>query len=209
MRQAIAPRRTQRRTLETRDRLVEAALFLFAERGFEGTTTREIAKRASVALAALPYHFETKDALWRAAADRIFDLLRGALATRIDDLASLEPRERLRLALREFLAFAADHPELHRFMLTEGTAPSDRLAWLVERHVRPLFTAITAWFGDTRHRGLAPEGRAEHLFYAIVGAVSMPYAVAPEFTLLTGRDPRELRDAHAEFILGLFLPPVR
>ena len=43
----------------------------------------------------------------------------------------------------------------------------------------------------------------------IVGAVSMPYAVAPEFTLLTGRDPRELREAHAEFILGLFLPPVR
>jgi TetR/AcrR family transcriptional regulator len=208
MRQATLPRKTQRRTLETRERLVAAALAIFAERGFEGATTRAIAKRAGVALAALPYHFETKDALWRAAADRIFDLLRGALAARIGDLAAVEPGERLRLALRDFLAFAAAHPELHRFMLTEGTAPSERLAWLVERHVRPLFAAVSAWFGDAQHRGLAPRGRAEHLFYAMVGAVSMPYAVAPEFRLLTGRDPTELFDAHAEFLLDLFLPPI-
>jgi TetR/AcrR family transcriptional regulator len=208
MRQA-APRRTQRRTLETRERLLEAALPIFAARGFDGATTREIAKRAGVALAALPYHFETKDALWRAAVDRIFDLLRGALAMRVDELAPLEPRERLRRALREFLAFAAAHPELHRFMLSEGTAASERLTWLVERHVRPAFDVLTAWFAEAQRQGLAPRGRPEHLYYAMVGAASMPYAMAPEFALLTGRDPNDLFEAHADLLLELFVPAPR
>lgn len=206
MRQARAPRRTQRRTIETRERLLAAALPIFAARGFEGATTREIAKAAGVALAALPYHFETKDALWRAAVDRIFALLRGALGTRLEDLDALAPRERLRRLLREFVAFAATHPELHRFMLSEGTAPSERLAWLVERHVRPLFTALCSGFADAQRRGLAPRGRPEHLFYAMIGAASMPYAMAPEFTLLTGRDPADVFEAHAELLLALFVP---
>ena len=209
MRQAPTPRRTQRRTLETRERLLEAALPIFAARGFEGATTREIAKRAGVALAALPYHFETKEALWRAAADRIFELLRAALAPRLGELAALAPRERLLRTLREFLAFAAAHPELHRFMLAEGTEPTERLAWLVERHVRPLFAAFVESVGDAQRAGVALRGRPEHLYYAMVGTASMPYAMAPEFRLLTGRDPGDLLDAHAELLLALFLPASR
>jgi TetR/AcrR family transcriptional regulator len=200
-----APRRTQRRTLETRERLLEAALPIFAAHGFEGATTREIAKRAGVALAALPYHFETKDALWRAAVDRIFALLHDAVAVRLDALAGLEPHERLRHALRDFLAFAAAHPELHRFMLQEGTAPSERLTWLVERHVRPVYERLTGWFADAQHAGVVPPGRTEHLFYAMIGAASMPYAMAPEFALLTGREPEDLLDAHADLLVSLFL----
>jgi AcrR family transcriptional regulator len=200
-----APRRTQRRTVETRERLLEAALPIFAAHGFEGATTREIAKRAGVALAALPYHFETKDALWRAAVDRIFALLHDAMAARLDALAGLEPRERLRRALRDFLAFAAAHPELHRFMLREGTAPSERLTWLVDRHVRPLYERLTRWFAAAQREGVVPPGRPEHLFYAMIGAASMPYAMAPEFALLTGRAPDDHLDAHADLLVSLFL----
>jgi len=78
-------RRPQQRSLETRERLVEAALEAFARDGFEGATTRAIARRAGVALAALPYHFTTKEALWKAAADRIF----GRLGTRRDARAAV------------------------------------------------------------------------------------------------------------------------
>src|SRR5512134_1304657 len=110
-------RRPQQRSLDTRDRLVEAALHVFAEHGFEGATTREIARRAGVALAALPYHFETKEALWRAAVDRIFGLLADRFAGALPGLAASEARERPRQLLRDFVRFAAEHPELHRFML--------------------------------------------------------------------------------------------
>lgn len=202
------PRRPQQRGLETRDRLVEAALAVFAARGFEGATTREIARRAGVALAALPYHFETKEALWRAAADRIFGLLAERFAPLIagGGAPGLEGARRL---LREFVHFAAEHPELHRFMIQEGTGPSPRLTWLVETHVRPLYTAVRGLAGEARRRGGVP-GRLEHLYYAMIGAASMPYAVAPEYELLTGARPdaKALVDAHVALLERLFFPEV-
>jgi AcrR family transcriptional regulator len=46
-----------------RDRIVEAALELFATRGFEGTSTKAIALAAGVAEGLIFHHFETKEAL--------------------------------------------------------------------------------------------------------------------------------------------------
>ena len=201
-------RRPQQRSVETRERLVEAALELFAARGFDGATTRAIAERAGVALAALPYHFETKDALWRAAADRLFGRLRRSFEDWGRTLGPTGRRDRLRRLFAEFVRFAARHPELHRFMLQEGTGPSPRLAWLVETYVRPLFEAMRAQIIEAQREGLVRPGRPEHLYYAMIGAASMPYAVAPEYQLLTRDDPSQPAriEEHVEALLGLFLP---
>ncbi|MEQ9812642.1 MAG: CerR family C-terminal domain-containing protein [Azospirillaceae bacterium] len=56
---------------ETRQRLIVAAVRLFGERGFDGTATRELAAAAGANLAAIPYHFGGKEALYNAAADHI------------------------------------------------------------------------------------------------------------------------------------------
>src|SRR5690606_34163100 len=48
----------------TRDQILAAAAELFAERGFHGTTAREIAQRAGVNLAAAHYHFGSKEDLY-------------------------------------------------------------------------------------------------------------------------------------------------
>jgi len=102
--------------------------------------------------------------------------------------------------------FAARHPELHRFMLQEGTGASPRLSWLVEKHVRPRFELLRDVLARAQRQGIAPKGRPEHLFYALIGAASMPYAVAPEFRRLTGDDPaaEPLVEAHVEFLFQLF-----
>jgi AcrR family transcriptional regulator len=49
----------------TRDRIMKAAERLFAERGYDGTTTRAIVARARVNQAAVNYHFAGKDGLYR------------------------------------------------------------------------------------------------------------------------------------------------
>lgn len=48
---------------ETRIRILQAALAIFRERGFERTTMREIAARAEVAVGAAYYYFDSKDAI--------------------------------------------------------------------------------------------------------------------------------------------------
>ncbi|MDH0863229.1 CerR family C-terminal domain-containing protein [Mitsuaria sp. GD03876] len=58
---------------ETRRRIIEVALRLFSERGFEGASTREIAKAAGVNAPALQYYFDNKEGVYRACAQYIAD----------------------------------------------------------------------------------------------------------------------------------------
>jgi AcrR family transcriptional regulator len=182
-------RRSQQRGLDTRERLVDVALEVFASAGFEGATTREIARRAGVALAALPYHFSTKEALWKAAADRIFGLLGESFRRQLAGLEGVDVRTRLRLVLRDFVRFQAAHPELHRFMIQEGIARTPRLEWLVETHIRPIYTFVTAMIEEGERSGFLPLGRPAHIHYMVIGAASLVYAMAAEFELLTGKTP--------------------
>ncbi len=71
-RQQTAYRRALKdRGAETRARLIEAALDVFGHQGFEGATTRQIARAANANLAAILYHFGSKEALYRAVAEHI------------------------------------------------------------------------------------------------------------------------------------------
>jgi len=56
---------------ETRLRIIEAAIELFGEHGFEGASTRDIAAYAGVNAPALQYYFENKEGVYRACAEHI------------------------------------------------------------------------------------------------------------------------------------------
>jgi AcrR family transcriptional regulator len=60
----------------------------FAAKGFHGASTRSIAERVDAYQPQINYHFESKEALWTAAVDHLFDLLRAAVG-------DLSPRARL------------------------------------------------------------------------------------------------------------------
>jgi len=66
----------------TPDRLLAAASTLFAERGFHGTTVREIAERAGANVAAGNYHYGSKKALYLEVFRAQFAQIRTALAER-------------------------------------------------------------------------------------------------------------------------------
>jgi TetR/AcrR family transcriptional regulator, regulator of cefoperazone and chloramphenicol sensitivity len=57
----------------TRQRLIDAALAVFGEFGFDGASTRMLADQAGANLAAIPYHFGSKEGLYRAAAQYIVE----------------------------------------------------------------------------------------------------------------------------------------
>lgn len=68
------------RRSDTKDRIRAVAMELFAERGYEKTSLREIAERLGVTKAALYYHFRTKEDIVVSLSD---DLRRG-----IDDIVA-------------------------------------------------------------------------------------------------------------------------
>ncbi|MEM7437129.1 MAG: TetR/AcrR family transcriptional regulator [Myxococcota bacterium] len=200
--------RPQRRALETRARLIEAAIGEFAEKGFDGASTGEIAARAGAAQSAVRYHFGTKELLWKAAGDELFGLLRDRLTGRLQGLQGVDVGTTARLLLTEFVRFAAERPELHRFMLQEGTGPSERLEWLVEKHVGNMGALVEGLIRGIEAAGGPSPGPPSHVFYVLIGAASTPYALAPQVRLTTGQDPftEDYIKTHVDMILRMFVP---
>lgn len=66
------------RTLATTERIMDAAERLFADHGFEGTSIRDIVDAAQVNLAAIHYHFRSKDALLEAVLTRRISIVNDA-----------------------------------------------------------------------------------------------------------------------------------
>lgn len=192
---STAPPR-QARAQRTRERILDAALAVFGDHGFDGASTRAIAERAGVHQPQINQHFGGKEELWRAAVDHLFAHLDAALA-------ATDGPEAL---VRAFVAFAADHPELNRIMVQEATADSARLHWLVDHHVRARYDLLAAVTGAGGLPGLATVDPLV-AYYVLVGAASLLYVNAPEARRLSGRDPMDpaVRAAHADAVAALVL----
>jgi len=99
----------------TAQALVEAALELFAEKGYEGASVRAITRRAGANLGAITYHFGSKDRLYEAAfvsvAEPFREHLKDAVAT------SDPPLDRIEALVRAWYSYLSEHPSFSRVLL--------------------------------------------------------------------------------------------
>jgi len=71
---SVAPSRTQaQRTAEMRARLLDAAISCLIDKGYSGTSTQEISRRAGVSRGAQLHHFPTKESLVVAAVEHLVE----------------------------------------------------------------------------------------------------------------------------------------
>jgi TetR/AcrR family transcriptional regulator len=196
---------------DIRQQLLDSALVEFGAKGFDGASTRSIAQRVDAHQPQINYHFASKDALWIAAVDHLFERLGVELAdvpipTGADDPAELASA--FAEMIRRFVRFAAAHPQLNQIMVHEATEDSERLRWVVERHVRPLYDATRAVWQQLRDAGMAAPIDPAMVHYVIVGAASLPFVNGPEARLLTGTEPTEPAwvEAHAQGLVATLLP---
>lgn len=81
---------------DTRTRIIQSAADLFGQKGFDGTTTREIAKLAGVNIASLNYYFRSKQNLMGEVSAYAFEEFKQKLLT----LVSLELKNTTEFVLR-------------------------------------------------------------------------------------------------------------
>jgi TetR/AcrR family transcriptional regulator, regulator of cefoperazone and chloramphenicol sensitivity len=124
---------------ETRDRLLEAAERLFADRGFKKVSVRDICRAAHANVAAVNYHFGSKLSLYREVLKTAIDGMRTTTETARQEGEGQPPEEKLRLFLTIFLnrLLTSTSETLHRLIHREMNDPTPALDDLVERGVRP------------------------------------------------------------------------
>ena len=209
----VAPRpelrRRQARAAATRTALLDAALREFAAHGYEGASTRAIATAAGTHQPQINYHFDSKEELWKAAVDHLFDRLDDAVARHLGETdPGWNSRAGFAANVRAFVRAAAGLPELNRIMVQEATIDSERLQWIVERHTRPRFEVVTEQWRRLRDDGSVADIDEVVLYYSLVGAASLAYVNAPEDRLL-GHDTltSTFIEAHADALVTMFLGP--
>lgn len=184
----VVRRRRQQRSIDTRLKIVKAALSEFAKYGFDGASTRGIAQAAEMPHSLVIHHFKGKDDLWHATVtetvkwyiDRVF---------LPDDDGRTGPAERLRHYCAEYIRFSASHPDFFRMMTLENTLDSERLQWLVEDHVDSTVARVTAIIAAAQAEGTFVAGDPIRLLYMFLGAATSPYRSSAELKLLTGKSP--------------------
>ncbi|MDH4073231.1 MAG: TetR family transcriptional regulator [Gammaproteobacteria bacterium] len=202
------PRKTQKRSLKTRQRLLDAALEAFSESGYKGTSTRDIAARAGVHHPLITYHFSNKDRLWRSAVKYVFSDFIVALRDAEERLAEACPKSRFAAMIRVYVQYAARHPALHKIVLQESGEPSDRLDWLSENFLSPLAEAASRYIGELQKLGVVPAGDPLILYNMIRVSSGTLIALALELKTTSGinfEDPARL-DELSDLIVRVFLP---
>jgi AcrR family transcriptional regulator len=134
--QAPPPHERARRDrgAETRAQLIEAGLDVFGRLGFEGASTREIARAANANLAAIVYHFGGKDGLHRAVAEHvaqsILQRIGPTLAVVADPAAAASPAAARAMLVRlienftEVILGSAEAERWARFIVREQMQPT-------------------------------------------------------------------------------------
>jgi AcrR family transcriptional regulator len=100
----------------TRDRILKAAERLFAERGYDATSVRAIVARARVNQAAINYHFDGKEGLYREVLRAAFRGLTEDQLAHADDAAGMPREEALAAFVRRQLHPLSARDEASRYM---------------------------------------------------------------------------------------------
>lgn len=137
---AVRTPKTNAASADTRQRLIHAAATLFAERGFENVTVREICKASNANVAAINYHFGDKAGLYRAVVTYAIELMQetNELSQRAGE--GLSPEEQIRSFVRVFVSrITGQGPTswIHKLMAREMDKPTEALDLVMQQVVKP------------------------------------------------------------------------
>ena len=174
--------RPRRRGEITRERILDAAEALFAERGFEGTTLRDVASSVGIRNPSLYNHFDSKDALYAAELERgvgpVLRVLSEFVARGDSDSGAVAAR---------MVDVLARQPNLPRLVQHETLTGGERLTPLLREWIVPVLARgqemAEASAGDAWPRDQIPL-----LVLAIYHVVVGYFTMAPLYRDLGGED---------------------
>jgi AcrR family transcriptional regulator len=169
----------------TRDRILDTAEALFAERGFAGTAVRDIASAVGLTAASLYNHFAGKEALYAAVLER-------GMRPLVEVLEDLGRQEHGRDALDATLGRAMEHlasrPNVARLIYHEALTGAAHLVPLTRAWIQPILARA---LGEMKREIGSPWAEEEHrrVVAMWVQLIAGYFAVAPLVADLLGEDP--------------------
>lgn len=189
----------------TRERIHEAGLALFHERGYTGTTMRELAEACGLTPGAIYNHYASKDELLFAIVDRVHDLADEVLAEALRGVGT-DPEAQLDALAAAFTAFHIARPQATRVANRDYIyLPAGQLESVVRRRrrVRALFASILRE-GEAQGRfSFAELGSEDAVEAASMAILNMAVWVAEWFDPSGPRSAQDTAALHGRLALRI------
>lgn len=186
----------------TRQRIVAAAVALFAEQGFDATSVTEVVARAGVAKGALYHHFASKD-------DLLYEVYRELVERQLAGLReiltrSLPPAEALRELIADLVETTAARAGEAKVFLRESHRLGDANQARVRAARRGIHDAVTDLVRSAQATGeFAPVASPEMVTFTVFGVINE----LPVWYRAGGpKQPAELAAELSELILAALVP---
>ena len=186
--------RTQtERADQTRARILDAAVLQFSANGLAGARTEQIAEEAGVNKALLYYYFTSKEDLYAAALEFVFESVRADSVNVLEADASAGERF-VQIVLQNFDR-SYSHPSWRTLMQQEMVrlhrGEENSLAPMAEKFFRPLWTMIDKLLEEGISSGELIRVDPTQMRYAALGANLLYYLTAPLIRLAFHTEPLE------------------
>jgi TetR/AcrR family transcriptional regulator len=160
-----------------KQRILEAAIRLFAKKSYSATGLREIVKEAGVSVAMVNYHFGSKPALLKAILEHFFSRIHEIV---LKDFASDGPTElKVRRYFRSIIAYFREFPELVRVAMTELPHDTPGIVEFKAEHVRQIVTIFGSSFLPSLPEPVRKNIKLEIVGPAIMGILSSHFIIRP------------------------------
>jgi TetR/AcrR family transcriptional regulator len=184
-----APSATRRDPRRTREAILKSAQAEFSARGLSGARVDRIAARAGANKRMIYHYFGSKEGLYLAALERVYEGLRGTERTL--DLGHLAPEAAIRRLVESNFDYSRAHPELISLINNENLHRARHLR--KSKKIRELHSPLVAMIAGILERGVAQgvfrRGLDPVELYITMAAVGFFY-LSNNYTLSTifGRD---------------------
>jgi AcrR family transcriptional regulator len=134
----------------TKARILVAAEAVFAARGFDGASTREIAAAAGVNISSLHYHWESKETLYFGVFEHVYDRILALVRSSIPDTSIERPASRQVVdeVMGRLYDFFADNPSIPRLMVRRLLETTDGTSEIERDILLPAWRRFATWTYD-------------------------------------------------------------
>ncbi len=172
--------------MDTREAILMAARGVFARRGFEGTSTREVAETARVNTAMIYYHFRDKVTLYRAVLVRSFDEFDRIWEHPIFS-SDASSRRKIRTYVEGFIAFQIANDDIRRIISMEFACCSDSYRWLAENYFSRSYNRLANLLKEGMRAGELKKIEPSMVIPSLIGMIIHSFIMRPMAEHIIGK----------------------